>query len=1266
MAQTTPINTGYTIINGTTSGKNGSITNTWIEYKVTAQSTTNNTSTLDVYLYSQCTQYKDTKWERSGNYGYVQIDNGTKQYTNLPNGYNFQNKHLNTFAHHTFTVTHNADGTKKLTLKGAWDKGSSTSEWITGGTVSGQITLPQIARASTISGLNTFLGTQGGIKITRQSSSFTHTITYTFGSASGTIATKTSEVTVNWTPPVSLISQITNATSGTGTLTCTTYSGDTAIGTSTSTLTLKVPNSTIADVSAELGVSKSISVTNPCESQLTYIVTYKFPSTATAVQIWSSTSKTYSYSFPTSLAASITDAISGTGTITVQTKNGTASIGTATATLTLSIPRASVGNISATMGTAKTITINNYGMSSLEYKITYSFGSSSGTVTDRTSSTSVSFTFPTSLLAEIPDTSSGTGTLTITTYNGTSTIGTRTSTLTLTAPSSAVPSATFTTTIVNTNPTIDPWGIAVQGYSSISASVTGTGNNGSTIKQMSLSGTGINVTQTFSTTPAILTASSGVISSVYGDQTYSASVVDSRGRSASIPSQTITVWQYSLPTLDNVSILRCTSAGVINPTGNYVKPTYTAGYSSLDGHNTATISLQYRELGESSWSTYSGTVTSGTAITLPGQEGVDVSKTYEMRLSIRDALNTVYSTLISVPSARRVLNVNPTGDALGIGGFADINRSNLLQVFWDAEFGGDVSIDGAVSVNGNLPVGGNLSVVGDISGDDITGSSLMIDGHNMLNGLVYKALLTSADDLNDIEESGIYYFGSTIPSNAPPTARTYTYLLSVTAMISASTIRNQIYIRPIVTQGAASISFRAYSGGAWTDWKTINDLPFNKGINEITSYTNLNDYSLPGVYFCSTTALSKSLDNSPYTEGIWDGSSGFRLEVINTTGTNYCLQKIYTHSIKPRVFYRTQNNGIWYPWYREPWENELYYNNRGTQKIKNYDCGGYLTNSTKRIHFSLPMAKSMANVTPVIRTLKMNAWRSDGGYTLASGYTQGGYDVIADANMTVSCSKGADNLLRIEVNKTSAFNGTNNTPIGVEINECEISFGESATITPLSSVPISGVKQGGCSDGTYLYQVSATNDYDTMTFIKYKISDGTYTTTVFTGENLGHANDMTYNPNDGNLYIATSNAAFPVVVMKASNMTILRTIMIQDANGNVYAPNMICYDRTNSRFYTQCKNDLLIYDNNMDYVSSVPLSTLPEGTQQTMETDGTYVYRMVYNPNFIQVSYLSGNDADLFQIPMTGEPEGIMYDWNGNWYVSCNTSGNVFYSMTMP
>lgn len=87
------------------------------------------------------------------------------------------------------------------------------------------------------------MGSAGTITISRASSSFTHTLTYSFGNTSGTIITKTTATSVKWTPPLSLASQIPNATSGTCTITCTTYNGNTNIGSKTCTLTVSVPAS---------------------------------------------------------------------------------------------------------------------------------------------------------------------------------------------------------------------------------------------------------------------------------------------------------------------------------------------------------------------------------------------------------------------------------------------------------------------------------------------------------------------------------------------------------------------------------------------------------------------------------------------------------------------------------------------------------------------------------------------------------------------------------------------------------------------------------------------------------------------------------------------------------------------------------------------------------------------------------------------------------------------------------------------------------------
>lgn len=94
------------------------------------------------------------------------------------------------------------------------------------------------------------LGAAQTLTINRADTAFTHTIQYTVGSASGTIATKTSAVNVNWTPPLSLASQNTTGKTLSCKLTLTTYSGSTALGTSEITISLTIPSTTAPTVTA--------------------------------------------------------------------------------------------------------------------------------------------------------------------------------------------------------------------------------------------------------------------------------------------------------------------------------------------------------------------------------------------------------------------------------------------------------------------------------------------------------------------------------------------------------------------------------------------------------------------------------------------------------------------------------------------------------------------------------------------------------------------------------------------------------------------------------------------------------------------------------------------------------------------------------------------------------------------------------------------------------------------------------------------------------
>lgn len=123
-------------------------------------------------------------------------------------------------------LSHNSDGTKSFSISVS----GAIYTYAINCNGSGNFTLDTIPRASSISVPTLTLGTPGTITINRASSSFTHTLTYNWGSTSDTIATKTSSTSVSWTPPLSLANYIPNNSLGQGTIKCDTYNGSTLIG----------------------------------------------------------------------------------------------------------------------------------------------------------------------------------------------------------------------------------------------------------------------------------------------------------------------------------------------------------------------------------------------------------------------------------------------------------------------------------------------------------------------------------------------------------------------------------------------------------------------------------------------------------------------------------------------------------------------------------------------------------------------------------------------------------------------------------------------------------------------------------------------------------------------------------------------------------------------------------------------------------------------------------------------------------------------------
>ena len=142
-----------------------------------------------------------------------------------------------TLASGSSTISHNADGTKTLPISCTFNPNNGLHGTIT---VSASLSLTTIPRSSSVSVSAGVIGSSVTITINRQSSSFKHTVRYSWAGKSGTIATNV-DTSTTWTIPLDFANDIPNSASGTGTVFVDTYSGSTKTGTQSTTFTASVP-----------------------------------------------------------------------------------------------------------------------------------------------------------------------------------------------------------------------------------------------------------------------------------------------------------------------------------------------------------------------------------------------------------------------------------------------------------------------------------------------------------------------------------------------------------------------------------------------------------------------------------------------------------------------------------------------------------------------------------------------------------------------------------------------------------------------------------------------------------------------------------------------------------------------------------------------------------------------------------------------------------------------------------------------------------------
>ena len=209
------------------------------------------TSYSSIHVYADETQvdvannrsYISTElWILGSSYSAYNVD------CNVTGGGGYTNSHLTAngwvkLVSGGFWAPHNADGTGSATVGSYYSSGYGNMPY-------GEftLTLTKIARASQPS-INTWPNNSpditAGVACTihmNKQANFTHKVSYWFGNKKGTIATGVVD-NCSWTPPTSLLDQIPNASTGSGTISVETYSGSTKIGeTKSCGFTLHLPN----------------------------------------------------------------------------------------------------------------------------------------------------------------------------------------------------------------------------------------------------------------------------------------------------------------------------------------------------------------------------------------------------------------------------------------------------------------------------------------------------------------------------------------------------------------------------------------------------------------------------------------------------------------------------------------------------------------------------------------------------------------------------------------------------------------------------------------------------------------------------------------------------------------------------------------------------------------------------------------------------------------------------------------------------------------
>ena len=333
------------------------------------------------------------------------------------------------------------------------------------------------------------------------------------------------------------------------------------------------------------------------------------------------------------------------------------------------IPRASDASISYSGYIGDNLTVNiSRKSSSFTHSVYHDFVA--GTWTQVATNVGTSYTFQTPLewLNRIPNSAGSAGRILVRTWNGGSIVGDKIYNFNANAKNTVVP--TFTSVTASA---VNPFGsLYLQGKSSIKLTINGaSGVYGSTIKTYSISG------GDYSYSGDKNTYTTGVVDKS-GDITFTATITDSRGRTAS-KTVKVRVTAYTLPTL-TFETYRCDSSGtkdIIKGTYIYVKPTFT--YCIITGNAIKTKSIKINNTSKSTAFNSGQGYVFGT---------YPLRSTHEVEVSITDNVGNTVSVTHEIGIGKVIFNVPPHKNGVGWGRYCD--KEGEFQIGYDLNVFGKI------------------------------------------------------------------------------------------------------------------------------------------------------------------------------------------------------------------------------------------------------------------------------------------------------------------------------------------------------------------------------------------------------------------------------------------------------------------------------------------------------------------------------------------------------------------------------------------------